>query len=269
MESPITPYAVGVLTPGGARVTVSEATNRAETTGVTLVRLLGPVQVVTPDGTMLGLPSATQRRLVAALALDARRPIGSERLAADLRMSPGSLRTSVSRLRKLLGSEVLRTDAVGYRLEADVDSELFDRALLRVGPAADRLAQLERALQWWHGPAIEEFRGELWARSESVRLTELYAAAVEEHAAELMTRGRWPEAIAALKRHMAGYPRRDHARGLLMQALAGSGRRAEAFAVYWAGADLPSASRRWATPSTGPTSQRRARPGDRGTADRS
>jgi predicted ATPase/DNA-binding SARP family transcriptional activator len=211
---------------------VNEATNRAAAGPIAFVRLLGPVQVVTTSNVTLDLPSVTQRRILAFLALEARRPIRSERLAEDLQMSAGSLRTSVSRLRKLLGSEVLRTDAVGYRLEVDVDSELFQGALTRVERDADRLASLERAFAWWRGPALEEFREEPWARSESVRLTELYAAAVEEHAAELTARARWPEAVAALERHIAAHPLRDHPRGLLMQALAGSGRQAEALAVY-------------------------------------
>ncbi|MGX7677541.1 ATP-binding protein [Jatrophihabitans sp. DSM 45814] len=208
------------------------ATNFAGTNDVPLVRLLGAVQVVLRDGTAPDLPSVTQRRLVAVLALDARRSVRSERLTADLQMSPGSLRTSVSRLRRLLGSDVLLTDAVGYRLEADVDSDRFYVALTRVKDGVDRLAQLDGALDWWRGLALEEFREEPWARSESVRLTELYAAAVEERASELMSRGRWPEAIAALQRHIADHPLRDHPRGLLMQALAGSGRQAEALAVY-------------------------------------
>ena len=137
--------------------------------GIAFVRLLGPVQIVTPAQTTLDLPSVTQRRLLALLALEARRPVRAERLAEDLQMSAGSLRTSVSRLRKLLGPDVLQTDAVGYRLEADVDSELFHRALTR-GRGADRLTQLERALALWRGPALEEFCEEAWARAESVRL---------------------------------------------------------------------------------------------------
>jgi len=200
---------------------------------VAFVRLLGPVQVVATDGSTLDLPSVTQRRLLALLALDARRPVRSQRLSEDLQMSPGSLRTSVSRLRKLLGSEVLRTVAVGYRLDVDVDSDLFYRALTqRLDDGADRLAQLEAALAWWRGSALEEFRDEPWARPESVRLTELQAGAVEESASELLARRRWPEAVAAMERHIATHPLRDHPRGLLMQALAGSGRQAEALAAY-------------------------------------
>jgi predicted ATPase/DNA-binding SARP family transcriptional activator len=211
---------------------VNGVANSAAAQRIALVRLLGPVQVVVTDGSTLDLPSVTQRRIVAMLALEARRPIRTERLSQELQMSPGSLRTSVSRLRKLLGSEVLHTDAVGYRLEADVDSELFFRALTQDGGGSDRLTQLEAALSWWRGSAIEEFSEEPWAQAESVRLTELHAAAVEEQAAELMARGRWSQAIAVLEHHIAGHPLRDHSRGLLMQALAGAGRQAEALGAY-------------------------------------
>ena len=198
---------------------------------IAFVRLLGPVQIVTTAQTTLDLPSVTQRRLLALLALQARRPVRAERLADDLQMSAGSLRTSVSRLRKVLGPQVLQTDAVGYRLEADVDSDLFCSALTRAG-STDRLSQLEAALALWRGPALEEFCEQAWACAESVRLNELHAAAVEEHAAELMARGRAAEVIAAMERQIAAHPLRDRPRGLLMQALAATGRQAEALAAY-------------------------------------
>ena len=47
-----------------------------------------------------------------------------------------------------------------------------------------------------------------------------------------MARGRSAEVIAAMEHHIAAYPLRDQPRGLLMQALAGAGRQAEALAAY-------------------------------------
>lgn len=201
-------------------------------TEIAYVRILGSVQIVMADGRTRDLASPTQRRLAALLALNARRPTRAERLADELHISPGALRTTISRLRRALGDGVLCTDATGYRLETDVDSELFCQFLPPVEHDADRLQRLTSALALWKGKALEEFSDESWARGDAIRLTELHAATVEDLASELIARARWPEAIAALEQHIAAHPVRDHPRGLLMQALAGSGRQADALAAY-------------------------------------
>jgi len=63
------------------------------------VRVLGPVQLVTALGTIVDLPSASQRRLMAVLALHGRRSVRASWLADVLGVSPGGLRNSISRLR--------------------------------------------------------------------------------------------------------------------------------------------------------------------------
>ncbi|MEO6654184.1 MAG: hypothetical protein ABIP17_16180, partial [Ilumatobacteraceae bacterium] len=62
------------------------------------VRVLGPVDVAGPDG-VVDLPSASQRRLLAALALHAPQPVRTEWLAWVLGISTGALRKIVARLR--------------------------------------------------------------------------------------------------------------------------------------------------------------------------
>ena len=49
--------------------------------GVAFVRVLGPVQVVLSSGRILEVPSASQRRLLAVLALHARSSVRAEWLA--------------------------------------------------------------------------------------------------------------------------------------------------------------------------------------------
>ena len=55
-----------------------------------MVRVLGPVQVVTLRGEVIDLPSASQRRLLAALALHAPRPVRTEWLCNVLDVTPGA-----------------------------------------------------------------------------------------------------------------------------------------------------------------------------------
>jgi DNA-binding SARP family transcriptional activator len=199
--------------------------------GVDFVRVLGPVQVVMSSGRVLDLPSASQRRLLSMLALHARTTMRPELLADTLGVSPGALRTTVSRLRKRLGGDAVHTAATGYRLDADVDAELFCRETTDATGHAATEAR-ERALSRWVGPALEEFAGEEWAAGEVARLTELHASTTEDLAAAMIAASRWHDAVALLEAHVAAYPLRDRPRGLLIEALAGAGRQADALRAF-------------------------------------
>ena len=196
------------------------------------VRLLGAVRFVTEDGEAVDLPSASQRRLVAALALAAGATLRPEYLSDLLDVSAGALRTTVSRLRARLGEDVIRTDAVGYRITCAIDTTLFTELLLEPPQLPDRLAALDEALALWDGEALDEFRHEPWAEAEAARLDELRCVAVEDRAELLIRRERAGEAVASLEAHVAVHPLRDRARGLLIQALASDGRQADALRAY-------------------------------------
>jgi predicted ATPase/DNA-binding SARP family transcriptional activator len=196
------------------------------------VRVLGPIQIVDRDGVFRDLPSASQRRLVALLAINGRRTLRAEHLADVLGISPGALRTTVSRLRRVLDEELLRTDPVGYRLDLDVDAALFASMLDEAAESPDPRALLDQALALWRGGAIDEFAHEHWAASESARLEELHAVAVERLAQTLIAHRRFGEALATVEPLAAAHPLRDRAHGLMMEALAGAGRQTEALRVF-------------------------------------
>ena len=88
------------------------------------VRVLGPVQVLGADGEVIELPSAAQRRLLGVLAVYVSAPVRAEWLCGVLEVTSGALRTSVSRLRRLVGEDALQTTVGGYRLDATVDATL-------------------------------------------------------------------------------------------------------------------------------------------------
>jgi DNA-binding SARP family transcriptional activator/tetratricopeptide (TPR) repeat protein len=200
--------------------------------GVRSVRILGSVEGVSGDGAPVAVPSTSQRRLVAVLALHAPRSLRAEWLADVLDVSPGALRTLVSRLRAVVGTAVIETTSTGYRLRAEVDAQLCCRAFAEAPGAPDPVEVLGRALAGWTGPPLEEFRGEPWASGEIARLTEIHAAASDDLGAALLARGRCAEAVAGLERQVADHPYRDRSRGLLMRSLAGSGRQAEALRAF-------------------------------------
>ncbi len=203
------------------------------TSPVERVQVLGGVCAIRSDGSQVELASASQRRLLALLALHAPRPLRGEWLADALGVSPGALRTSISRVRTAIGTDVLRTAGSGYTLTAEVDATVFTRAVARAptgGP--DRLASLERALSVWTGPAVDEFAGETWAEGEVARVTETHAGTVDELADGLISAGRSAEAVALLEAQIGQHPYRDRSRGLLIRALAAGGRQGDALRAF-------------------------------------
>ena len=201
-------------------------------TPIVSVRILGGVHAVAGDGSLIDLPSASQRRLLAILALHSPRRLRSEWLADMLDISPGALRTSVSRVRSTVGSAILETASTGYALVGDVDAAQFCRAVADAADADDRVRALQLALDHWNGPALEEFFGEEWADGEIARLTEIHAGTVDDLAEELIEARRPADAVALLEAQIARFPYRDRPRGLLIRALAGAGRQADALRAF-------------------------------------
>jgi DNA-binding SARP family transcriptional activator/tetratricopeptide (TPR) repeat protein len=199
---------------------------------IKLVCMLGDVRAVAPDGGVVEVPSASQRRLLGVLALHAPQRLRTEWLADVLDISPGAVRRSVSRLRTVLGRDALVSTATGYALGCPVDASLFCDEVARAADAADRVGTLERAVDIWGGTALEEFADEDWARSGIARLTEIHGAAVEDLADELIAARRSAQAIALLEGHVGRYPYRDGSHGLLIRALALAGRQGEALRAF-------------------------------------
>jgi len=196
------------------------------------VRVLGDVCAVATDGSVIDLPSPSQRRLLGLLALHAPRRLRSEMLADVLGVSPGALRTTVSRLRSAVGLDVLLTSSTGYALECDVDASQFCHAVAAASRSEDRVLALQQALKLWTGPALDEFVGEEWAAGEIARLTEIYAGTVDDYAEELIAEHRAADSVAVLQGHVAQYPYRDRSRALLIRSLASAGRQADALRAF-------------------------------------
>ncbi|WP_214407785.1 AfsR/SARP family transcriptional regulator, partial [Pseudonocardia lacus] len=165
--------------------------------GVPRVAVLGPVELRGPDGPV-PVRSARQRRLLAALALHADRPVDVEVLAdlvwdSTAPADPaGALQTNVARLRRLLPAGVgIETGARSYRLRLaaeDLDAAAFQASLTRAAGEPDparRLALLDAALALWRGRPFAELDHPESA-PEVARLAELHRGAQEQRAAALL-----------------------------------------------------------------------------------
>lgn len=202
---------------------------------MTFVGVLGPLVIERVGVSSIVLPSASQRRLVCALAMHPGTLVRSSALEDSLQLSSGALRTTVSRVRRLLGGDTLTSAPGGYALCAEVDAVDFEHRVRRGLAGGDSTrADLEEAIALWRGDPYQEFADEPWAQVEVRRLRELHAAAVEAYCSLLLDAGEHTRVIADLEALIAAHPYRDRPRALLMQSLAAAGRRTEALREFQA-----------------------------------
>jgi predicted ATPase/DNA-binding SARP family transcriptional activator len=196
--------------------------------------VLGAVRVFDSGGQRLILASQEQRRLLAMLCLHAHTTVRSVVLEEHLGLSSGALRTSVSRLRRVIGAETLVSESAGYELRASVDAVEYGRLVNEAFLSDAERARfcLEQAGALWDGPAYEEFAHEPWAEIEARRLGELHSAAVEELVLLLLEGGEPAAAIATVFPLIDQQPYRDLPRALLMRALDQAGRRTDALRQF-------------------------------------
>ncbi|MGB0113713.1 MAG: BTAD domain-containing putative transcriptional regulator, partial [Ilumatobacteraceae bacterium] len=201
------------------------------------VEILGPIRVA--DGDRVQPLSPQLRRLVGILAASAGQAVSSSRLAeyvADGNTEGSTVRTAVSRVRKVLGDRLESGDS-GYRLATgtdELDAARFEMLLERArsAPAEARVGALTAALALWRGRAFGELADEEWAIATANRLDLARAGAHEDLAATLIDLGRSGEAVDILEHHVGEHPYRERPVGLLMRALDASGRRVDALRAY-------------------------------------
>ena len=145
----------------------------------------------------------------------------------------------ISRLRRVLGEDVLETRSPGYVLRADpehVDAHRFEQLVhdARSAPPHVRGDLFERALGLWRGPALAEFTFDDFAQAEMRRLEELRLVALGERIDADLELGRHGDVVGELEALVEQYPLRETFRRQLMLALYRSGRQAEALEAYQA-----------------------------------
>jgi DNA-binding SARP family transcriptional activator len=209
-------------------------------------RILGPLEVW-DGGHEVPLGGRRPRALLAALLLHPNEVVPAERLIDELwgdearERAAAALRVNVSRLRKSLPQEVLRTRSPGYVLHVEhdeLDLQRFERlvdegrSLLARGLAADASKRLRDALARWRGPPLADFAYESFAQAAIARLEEIRVAAVELRIDADLLLGRHDELVGELEALVGEHPLRERLRIALMTALYRSGRQAEALDAY-------------------------------------
>ncbi|MFF0275088.1 BTAD domain-containing putative transcriptional regulator [Streptomyces sp. NPDC004330] len=212
--------------------------------------VLGETAVRTEDGTPVRVPELKVRALLAALLVDAGRPVAAFRLVDDLwgDEPPGNplraLQAKVSQLRRALeeaepgGRDLVVTRAPGYLLdlpEGALDAHEFNRLATRARGTADpgaRVALLGGALDLWRGPAFAGFAGEPFARAAADRLEEERLVVREALAEARLEIGEHAVLAGELAELVALHPLRERLRAVQLRALYRAGRQSEALAGY-------------------------------------
>jgi DNA-binding SARP family transcriptional activator len=215
--------------------------------------VLGPVRGWLGE-TELELGSPQQRAVLAILLLARGRQVPLDVLIDGLwegeevpRSAVGTIRTYVSRLRRVLASGtagrvgcIITSAGDGYALDlgsAMLDLDEFEGRLREARLAQQRAERaqaarlLRHALGLWRGAPLAGVPGP-YAESRRVRLTELHLAAEQERLAMDIAAGEHVAAIAELRALLAEHPFREGISESLMLALYKAGRQADALAVY-------------------------------------
>jgi len=209
-------------------------------------RLLGPLEARLDDAPLdLGGPRA--RTVLALLVLDANRAVSADRLIEGVwderapATAASTLQSYVSRLRKTLGADVVRSAGAGYELRVEserIDLRRFEdlaaagHDALAAGDARGALGALERALELWRGEPFGDLAYEAWAIPEAARLSELRLAVMEDRLDAELSLGRHGDLVGELELLVARHPLRERVREQLMLALYRAGRQAEALEVF-------------------------------------
>jgi DNA-binding SARP family transcriptional activator len=247
------------------------------------VNVLGPWEVLS-GSTHVPVPPGHLRSLLSALVLTPDQPVRADTLAGRLwgEHPPvnvrGTLSTYVTRLRRLLGADIIASHpGGGYSFAVDkddVDLHRFRRLLREARATAEAEQELDlvnQALAQWRGRPFTGVESGWLERDVVPALTEEWFTATEQRLDLDLARGSAGELIAELWQLTNTYPLRESLWVRLIGVLNRSGRRADALTAYQRirtilrdqlGVDpgTSSADCTWTCCATAPKSQRPAAP---------
>lgn len=213
-------------------------------TGRTECRLLGPFEVRVA-GALVPV-RGRQRVALATLALFAGRVVSTETLAERIwsdqqpQQARASLQTLITRLRRLLGADLIETSAHGYRLRLEaVDTDLQEfrqfvesaRQAAAAGDTGSELSLLQKAVQLWYGEPLSDLPSQR-LRADAAGIVEEWFRAMERRLDIDLAAGRHRAILGELRTLVVRYPLREALWERLILALHRAGRRADALAAY-------------------------------------
>ena len=212
-------------------------------------RLLGPLEIRAGED-WRGIGAPKWRSVLAALLIHPGQIVSADTLINEVWGDAPPARAAnlisiyVLRLRRLMDDEdsrLLVTRAPGYQLlltPSDTDALVFEtmvrdgRRAFAAGDPQGAASQLTEPLALWHGPPLADVPPTPFVEAEAERLNELHLGAIELRITAELACGGHAQAVAEIRRLLADHPLREGLWLLLMRALDGAGRHAEALEVY-------------------------------------
>jgi DNA-binding SARP family transcriptional activator len=212
-------------------------------------RLLGPLEIRAGED-WRGIGAPKWRSVLATLLIHPGQIVSADTLISEVWGDAPPARAAnlvsiyVLRLRRLMDDEdsrLLVTRAPGYQLlltPSDTDALVFEamvrdgRRAFAAGDPEAAASQLIEALALWHGQPLADVPPTSLVEAEAERLGELHLGAIELRITAELACGGQAQAVAEIRRLLADHPLREGLWLLLMRALDGAGRHAEALEVY-------------------------------------
>ena len=213
-------------------------------------RILGPLEVLSPDNEWTAISAAKWRSLLACLLLRAGQLVPTDSLILELwgDSPPGTANNLVSiyvhRLKKVIGDtdgKMLVYRAPGYMLRvapSDVDIEHFESLaaeganLLAAGQEERAAEALREALGLWRGSLLADVPQTSLIATRADRAAELWLTTTELRVEADLACGHAVQVIPELRGLVSEYPLRERLWASLIRALEEAGRRAEALERY-------------------------------------
>jgi len=220
-----------------------------EPSGAALFRILGPVEVWTGQD-WAEISAGKQRSVLATLLLRPGEVVSTDALIDQVWPDQPPARAAnlvsvyVHHLRRLIGDaggRVLVTRAPGYQVvpaPGELDADRFaalvgeGRQALASGVPALAVDLLDEAVALWRGRALADVPATPLVAAEADRLEESRIEALELRAEASLACGRYAEVVPEVRRLLVDHPLREKLWALLIRALYGAGRQAEALEVY-------------------------------------
>ena len=208
------------------------------------VRLLGPVDVLTPTG-VRPVPGLRRKALLVALALHAGQPVPADRLIEivwDGRPPPtaaNSLQRHVSYLRGQLGGRAaIVVRPLGYLLDLPVegtDLAAAERLIAggrRARDPATTADLLRAALARWRGRPLADVGGLSWLDDQAARLSRLELSVRLSLIDARLALAEHDDLVPELESLVEEHPYQERIHGRLMLALYRGGRQSDALDAY-------------------------------------
>ena len=212
-------------------------------------RLLGPLEIRAGEN-WRGIGAPKWRSVLAALLINPGQIVPVDVLISEVwgdeppAKAANLISIYVLRLRRLMDdadSALLVTRAPGYQLRvtaSDTDALVFEtmvrdgRKAFAEGDPQGAARQLTEALALWYGQPLADVPYTPLVEAEAERLAELRLEAIELRITAELECGRYAQAVPEVGRLLADHPLREGLWLLLMRALDGAGRHAEALEAY-------------------------------------